>query len=164
MKTLYIIRHSKSDWKAGEKDFDRGLNDRGELESKLLGAFFKKKSISPDLIISSAAKRTVLTSENIAKEINYPISKILKEKGIYEAHYEQYLPVIWGVDNENETLAIVGHNPGVANLVYALTGEYLEFKTSCYAQISFETRQWENVFPNEGELKSFYVPKKELVL
>lgn len=163
MKTLYIIRHAKSDWKTGEVDFERGLNDRGDIQSRELGKYLKNELPKPELIVSSAARRTLLTSKNIALEIGYPIENILQEKSIYESHYERYLPLIWGIDNSKDCVAIVGHNPGITNLVYALTGEYLEFKTSCFAKITFETKLWENVFPNEGTLKSFYAPKKELV-
>lgn len=163
MKTLYIIRHAKSDWKTGEVDFERGLNNRGDIQSRELGKYLKNELKEPELIISSAAKRTFLTSANIANEINYSVDLIQQERTIYEASYEAYLPVIWGVPNNHECIAIVGHNPGVANFVFALTGDYLDFKTSCLAEITFETKLWENVFPNEGTLKSFYAPKKELV-
>ncbi len=157
-KTLYIIRHAKSDWKAGEKDFDRGLNNRGERQSLELGAYFSKNNIIPDLIISSAARRTVLTSLNIADRVGYPFTKIQKEQSIYEAHYEQYLPVIWGVDNNVNSVFILGHNPGVSNLVYALTGEYVEFKTSCVAKISFKFEKWEEVQSSTGKLEQFITP------
>lgn len=159
-KALYIIRHAKSDWNSGEEDFDRTLNNRGEQQSKALGEYLHSKNLQPDLIICSAAKRTVLTSLNIAEELKYPFSKIQKEQSIYEAHYEQYLPVIWGVDNKLNALFIVGHNPGVSNLVYALTGEYLDFKTSCVAQISFEVDSWEKVLPSSGSLKQFIIPSQ----
>ena len=160
MKTIFIIRHAKSDWKSGEKDFDRILNDRGERQSKALGEYLNSKNLQPDLIISSAARRTVLTSLNIAEELNYSSSKIQKEQSIYEAHYEQYLPVIWGVNNKLNFIFIVGHNPGVSNLVYALTGDYLEFKTSCVAKISFKVNNWEEVLPNTGNLEQFITPSQ----
>lgn len=158
MKHLYIIRHAKSDWISGIEDFERGLNNRGGLQSIELGAYLKTNSIRPDLIISSSARRTVETSLNIAKEVNYPFSKIQKAISIYEAHYEQYLPEIWGVDNQLNTVFIVGHNPGVSNLVYALTGEYVEFKTSCIAHLTFELEDWEEILPNTGRLVQFITP------
>lgn len=160
MKTLYLIRHAKSDWKAGLKDFDRTLNERGVKQAKALGIFFKNNSICPDLIITSAAKRTQLTSLAIAEEINYPNTKIQQEHSIYEAHYEQYLPVVWGVNNELDTIFVVGHNPGVSDLVYALTGDFLDFKTSCVAQISFSIENWEEAMPNSGTLERFITPEQ----
>jgi len=157
-KALYIIRHAKSDWKTGEQDFDRSLNKRGEQQSKALGNYFLENGTNPDLIICSAAKRTVITSQNIAVALNYPISKIQKEQTIYEAHYKRYLPVIWGVDNKLDSIFIVGHNPGVSDLVFVLTGEYVDFKTSCVAQISFKVNKWEEVQANKGNLKQFITP------
>lgn len=157
-KTLYIIRHAKSDWKSGVIDFDRNLNSRGELQSKELGNYFKKNNVFPDLIICSASNRTVLTSVNIAKELNYSFSKIQKEGSIYEAHYEKYFPVIWGINNELNTVFIIGHNPGVSHLVHALTGEYLDFKTSCIAKINFEVDKWESVLEDKGNLEQFITP------
>jgi phosphohistidine phosphatase len=97
---------------------------------------------------------------NIAEGLNYPFSNIQKELSIYEAHYEKYLPVIWGVNNNLDSIFIVGHNPGVSNLVYALTGGYLDFKTSCIAEMSFKSESWEEVLPNAGHLEQFITPSQ----
>lgn len=158
MKTLYIIRHSKSDWETGVADFDRGLNKRGERQSKQLGKYFKTNNLKLELIISSAAKRTILTSLNIAKEIGYPTNNIQKEQSIYEAHYKAYLPVIWAINNNINNVAIIGHNPGVSELVYNLTGDYLDFKTSFFAKINFKETNWENISLNTGKVEVFHRP------
>ena len=161
MKKLYIIRHAKSDWTLGQKDIDRVLNRRGEKQSIELGNYFTSNNLYPDLIISSIAKRTQLTARNIANEIDYPFDQIKKEASIYEAHYEQLLQTIWGIPNKVNSVFFVGHNPGVSDLVSFLTGEYVDFKTSCVAVIDFSTLQkWEDIESYSGELIDFITPNK----
>ena len=159
MKKLYLIRHAKSDWSMGLKDIDRTLNKRGQKQSKELGVYFNKMNIFPDLMIASIAKRTKLTAQNIAKEIDYPIDKIQLEPSIYEAHYEQLLQTIWSITNDVDTVFFIGHNPGVSDLTHYLTNNYVEFKTSCLAIIEFrETEKWEDINYATGKLVQFITP------
>ena len=161
MKKLYIIRHAKSDWSLGQKDIDRTLNKRGERQSVELGGYFASKNISPDLIISSIAKRTQITAKNIAKQIDYPLDEIKLEPSIYEAHYELLLQAIWGVSNDVDSVFFVGHNPGVSDLAYFLTGKYLDFKTSCVAVVEFQNIQkWEEIESYAGLLVDFITPDR----
>ena len=44
MKTLYLVRHAKSDW--GDQslaDFDRPLNKRGKKDAPFMGKVLNKK-------------------------------------------------------------------------------------------------------------------------
>ncbi len=160
MKKLYIIRHAKSDWSLGQKDIDRTLNKRGEKQSIALGDYFSSKNVKPDLIVSSIAKRTQITAKNIANEIDYPLDKIEFEPSIYEAHYEQLLQTVWGISNEINSAFFVGHNPGVSDLVYFLTGDYVDFKTSCVAVVEFKKLQkWEEIESYSGSLIDFITPE-----
>src|SRR6478609_9785737 len=94
-KTLILIRHAKSDWSdGGEKDFDRGLNQRGNMDAPRMGGKLKEMGIMPDLIVSSPALRTTLTTEYICEQINYPFDKVDFQEDIYEASVRTLLKVV----------------------------------------------------------------------
>jgi len=72
MKTLYLIRHAKSDWSIpGESDMERGLRKKALKEIDTIGDYLAVRDISPDLILSSCALRAQETSNILAKKIKY---------------------------------------------------------------------------------------------
>jgi phosphohistidine phosphatase len=40
MKTLFLVRHAKSDWPANVSDFDRPLSERGHRDAPKMAEFF----------------------------------------------------------------------------------------------------------------------------
>ena len=74
MKTVFLIRHAKSDW--GEpslSDFDRPLNERGKKDAPVMAQRLLDKKIKIDAFISSPAKRAGKTARIFAKE--YKVDK-----------------------------------------------------------------------------------------
>jgi len=62
MKTLYLLRHGKSDWEDSSlKDFDRPLNDRGRKAAKAMGHEMRDRDMVPDTVFVSPAARTKQT-------------------------------------------------------------------------------------------------------
>ena len=56
-------------------------------------------------------------------------------------------------------LALVGHNPGAAQLVHTLTGESrLSFPTSALAMIDIR-QDWDRAVPGSGALAGYWTPK-----
>ncbi len=59
MKTIYLIRHAKSDWDNPLlQDIERPLNERGYADANVMGTRLK----TPGLIISSPAVRALSTA------------------------------------------------------------------------------------------------------
>ena len=74
------MRHAKSSWdNPGLNDSERPLNKRGEKNAQFMGKLLKKMDEIPDLIISSSAVRAYKTAKKVAKKIDYPADKILKD-------------------------------------------------------------------------------------
>lgn len=101
MKKLFIIRHAKSDWSDIRlDDFDRDLNKRGYKNAPFMGKLLKNKDIKPDLILSSPARRTLLTAEIIAKEIGYE-KDILTNQNMYESTSKVLENIVKNIPDEN---------------------------------------------------------------
>lgn len=165
MKTLYLNRHAKSSWAdAGLSDFDRPLNKRGKTDAPLMGKYLaEKRRISPEIIISSPAKRAIKTAEIIAKEIGYPAKKIVRNEKIYEAGPSSILEMIQKIDNSYNSAMLFGHNPGFTSLAsYLLNVNIGNIPTCGICRIDFDTDSWRKVEIESGTLVFFDYPKKVL--
>lgn len=146
MKTLYLLRHSKSSWSTPSlDDFDRPLNERGKRDAPFMGDILAKKNIFPQFFVTSPALRAVKTSEVIAKKINYPIGSIIKERNLYEASALDILSVIKKTDNKIESLMLVGHNPGMTDLINIISNRKMDnLPTSGIVCLKKETESWDD--------------------
>lgn len=163
-KTLFLIRHAKSDWSVlGQKDFDRTLNARGISDAPRMGAKLKSLGLVPEWIISSPSERTRMTLEYMTEQMAYPLEKIEWVEDIYEASLRTLLRVINELPEEKQSVAIVGHNPGLTFVAEYLTGEVLGNIPTCgVVVLQWESMSWENISQNTASMKHFLYPKKDL--
>ena len=162
MKTLHLMRHAKSSWKdPGLQDFDRPLNGRGREAAPLVGQFILKKKIRPDLILSSTAERArqtaalIIESAELATELRF-------DERIYEADAARLLDVVSQIDESFGVALLVGHNPGMEDLLETLTGEKQGMPTAALARIILDVEKWSKARERAGRL-DWLVRAKELV-
>ncbi|MEN8929114.1 MAG: histidine phosphatase family protein [Flavobacteriales bacterium] len=162
MKHLYLVRHAKSDWaNPGLPDFERPLNERGNRDKKLMGKRLAEKSVLPNAFISSSSKRTTQTSVALAKKIGFPTREIQFYEEIYHASPFVMLSFINKTENKNNSLMLVGHNPGISMLCDYLCNYAIDFPTLGMAKISFEVDDWMEVSAQTGTLDWFDYPKNQ---
>src|SRR5690349_21699881 len=127
MKTLYIIRHAKSNWDNPEvSDYDRPLNERGKRDAPRMGKRLKEKNIRPELLLSSPAKRAFSTAKRIARVLQYATEKIKTDKRLYHADEETLLSVIQGIKDKHDVVMLFSHNPGVTDFVNSLMDDEMD--------------------------------------
>lgn len=159
MKTLYALRHAKSDWNdASLTDFERPLNERGVHAARKMGAFMQQRGIVPDLIISSPARRARETAQ-IVKDAAGIAAEISFEPRIYEAGVGDLMEIVSQAENDCEKLLIVGHNPGFEQLVEILSGELQAMPTAALAEIELPIENWSETMKG-GKLKNLFKPKE----
>ena len=121
MLRLTLIRHANAEWKdASIEDFERPLNKRGLGEADALGKLLLENELVPDLLLTSAAKRTQQTSEILAKLLALPIRRVKMAEQLYLARAEVILTLAQSTGPKVHHLAIVGHNPGISELARSL--------------------------------------------
>ena len=159
MRTLYLLRHAKSSWKNQDlADFERPLAGRGRKASETIGQFLKEKEINFDLVLSSPAVRAretidlVLRAAKLRADVRY-------DERIYEATAARLIDVISQIETEHKAVVLVGHNPGMADLVQVLTGQTEEFPTATLAKIVFKNSKWTEVGTKKGTLEWVVRPK-----
>ena len=161
MKKLILIRHAKSDWSNPLlEDFLRPLNKRGERNAPFMAKILEKKDIKPDLIISSPSIRTKQTLEYFIKQLNYK-DEVRFEESIYEAPFENLLKVIKNISNNYKIILLVGHNPGLCDLINFLLDKHFENIPTCgIVEIDFNAKSWQDISKENSNLVSFEYPKK----
>lgn len=160
MKTLILARHAKTNretWTGS--DFERPLTQRGEKDTPEMGKKLSAKNIKIDLLLSSPAKRAMDTAALLATEIGYN-NKIHTTLDIYEAAASKMLKAINNIDNEHNTVMVVGHNPALSILAADVTSHKIgDVPTGGICVIELEIDDWKMVSRGLGKLISFEYPK-----
>jgi phosphohistidine phosphatase len=161
MKTLLVFRHAKSSWNdPALDDHERPLNRRGRREAPRMGELVREYGLMPDVVISSDAVRARLTSEAMAEAAHYA-GEILLDQRLYMAGPDDILSLLRMVRQNTETVMIVGHNPGLEELVEQLTGARQDLPTAALAQIVLPIDRWRDLtLSTRGTLRGHWRPKE----
>ena len=163
MKTVILVRHAKSSWKDPDlKDFDRPLNKRGKRDAPFMGKKLRERRVHPDLILSSPAMRARQTARMVAEAIGYPNKKILYDEAIYHSPAQPLLEMVRKQDDANDTIMLIGHNPGFNDLadMSLKDGPAEKMPTAGVYCIRFGVKRWREVREGTGDPDFFDYPKR----
>lgn len=162
-KTLYLMRHAEAAWMhSGQRDFDRPLTPKGELDAKEMGQRLKARGELPDIMLSSPARRATQTTEIIATELSHPLEAIIFREAIYEAGVSDLLDIIQNLDARYESAMLIGHNPSLTWVINQLTGEHIANAPTCsIATLRTFSPRWEDSSSGATDLLDFDYPNKQ---
>ena len=169
MKTLTVLRHAKSSWDdAVARDFDRPLNVKGQRAAATVGRHMRSEGLSFDHVVASPAVRIVETVEEVESGYGSALAPAW-DRRIYLASASTLLDVIHELPKGADSALLIGHNPGLEDLVLMLVpdraGDLLrdsveeKFPTAALAVITFDTSDWGAVRSNSGILVRFVRPR-----
>ena len=172
MKTIYLLRHAKSDWgDPGVKDRDRPLNARGREAAPAMEAYTKAKQYAPDLVLCSTARRTIETLELVKPVLGTAVA-IKFEERLYLAEPAQLMERLQRIEDAISSVMFIGHNPGIAQFAIGLSAapeneeqENLhrrmreKFSTCALAVVTTAVKSWRDVRAGRGMLVDFMRPK-----
>lgn len=126
-----------------------------------MGQLAREERLSAELIISSDALRARLTAEAMADATGYR-GPILLDPRLYHASAAEILAALRSVvEDDVTTIMIVGHNPGLEELVAQLTGEPEDLPTAALAQIALPIDRWSDLnTPIRGTLVGLWRPNE----
>ena len=151
MNALILLRHGKSDWSGGEPDHLRPLARRGQRQVPVAGRWIADNVGVIDLAVVSPAVRTRETWRLAAAELAAP-PPIREDDRVYGGSAPSLLGVLKELPDELATVVLVGHNPGLEDLVAILTGRSAPMPTSALAVIDL-SEPWSAAANNAGELR-----------
>lgn len=123
LKSLFLMRHAKSSWSSdASDDFSRPLNERGMRDAKRVAELFQARDWHPERIVYSAAKRTTITAECLGKTFSQA-KEVVSSEQLYLAGLDHLLSVVSETPENVTQLLLIGHNPGMEQLLRYLCPE-----------------------------------------
>jgi phosphohistidine phosphatase len=161
MKTLLIVRHAKSSWDHPDlDDFDRPLNERGLKNAPEMARRLVLREKLPQLIISSPALRAISTARLFNQQFGRIDEHLQLEKSIYEAERQDLLKLISRQNPDLNTIMLIGHNPGLSDLLNWLCETEEILPTCAVAEIEVDDYKWNGWTKGSGNLIDLDYPKK----
>lgn len=159
MKTIFIIRHAKSSWSDPiSSDFDRTLNTRGIKDAGDMSQRLLKRNIPIDAIVSSPAVRAKTTANFFAETLNKGEITFISE--LYHAPLKTWWEVIYTLNNQNNSVAIFGHNPGITELANELTEIRIDNMPTCAIfAVTADCTTWKEFKSTKKQFLFFDYPK-----
>jgi phosphohistidine phosphatase len=161
MKTLYLMRHAKSDRDApyvGDKQ--RPLSERGRRVAVLTGSFLASQKVRPELVLCSTALRTRETLEGLMSVPGLDALEVDFDDTIYMATFEQLLRCVREAPECNSSLLVVGHEPTISLLSGQLVGgAAIHFPTGAISCVNVNVESWKGIRTGVGLLRWHITPR-----
>jgi phosphohistidine phosphatase len=142
MKTLLLLRHAKPNgFSPTGLDFDRALAVEGRADALLVGQFLRREKLTPGVVICSPAARARETAAHVVEAATLTVPPLFDGR-IYEASAGQLVEVVSEAGDEADVVLLVGHNPGLQELLARLTGESAPMHTATLARIDLDVDAW----------------------
>ena len=164
-KRLAILRHAKSDWSEHHhKDFERPLNKRGREAAATMRDAIAERRLTFDAILASPAVRTRQTLHFLGLE-----DRARWDQHIYLASEETLLGAIREVSDDENSVLLVGHNPGLQELVLYLARadhdklrrRVLEkFPTAALALLDLDIPSWAELTRGCATITELLLPRE----
>lgn len=132
-RQILLVRHAKSSWEqAGVSDHDRPLNERGRRVAGLLGPWMAREGLVPDFVWCSTAERAHRTLE-LCLPAWTPAPVICLDDQLYLATSAMIWRFLVRTPESVGRVMVVGHNPGMENLMRQMAGVDGDFPTAAVA-------------------------------
>ncbi|OHB81961.1 MAG: hypothetical protein A2W31_04265 [Planctomycetes bacterium RBG_16_64_10] len=109
-----------------------------------MGRLLLEQQLRLDLIVSSTAQRAQATATLVSAAAGYQ-GAVLLESNLYHGGIADILNVIRQLNNEYRSALVIGHNPGMVNLLEHLTGGAQDLPTAAVAQLQLCVERWSDV-------------------
>lgn len=160
MKKLTLLRHAKSGWDDPvARDYDRPLNDKGKRAAKTMGERARADGLEVDRLIASPALRVQQTLASFFEGLGREIAPEW-DRRIYLASSATLLDILHETDAGVDHLMLVGHNPGLEDLILDLVADdgqsplrdivEVKYPTASLALMTWEGDDWESLGPTSG--------------
>lgn len=111
-----------------------------------MGELLRDENLVPQFMLTSSAKRARRTAEHVAQSCGFRgETRITAE--LYEAPIDQQIAVIAAIPEPVSLALLVGHNPGLEDLLTTLTGQCPALTTAALARIELPIETWSQISP-----------------
>src|SRR5579875_1377186 len=120
MRELLLLRHAEA-MQAGPdgRDVERPLSMHGEAQARAVGTWLAERGAEPDAVLCSSARRAQMTADMVCQGLRTRTPQFLP--AIYQATPGELLSVMENHAPDARRVLLVGHNPGLEQLLALLT-------------------------------------------
>jgi len=163
MKRLSILRHAKSSWKdVAADDHDRPLAGRGERDVPVMAGQLTRLGPAPDLVLCSTARRARDTAVGVLAAADCD-AEIRLQRRLYLAAPATWREALAELPPEVEHALVVGHNPGLEELLADISGQHEGLPTAALARVELEIASWSELRDGaRGTLVGVWRPRELL--
>jgi len=141
-------------------DMDRPLNNRGKKDAPEMADRLLEKKIDIDAFVSSPAKRARKTAEVFSKAYGHKKKEVVIKEELYEAGQNEFSEVIASLPNEDNTVALFSHNPGITEFANTLTTTRIDnIPTTGVFAVQADTNDWKGFSSAPKQLWFYDFPK-----
>jgi phosphohistidine phosphatase len=157
MRHLVLLRHAESAWPDGGPDRRRRLTAQGRRDATAAGRWLRGHVDRLDAVRCSPADRALETWALVAAELADPPEAAVDDD-IYGAPPATLAAVVGDLPDDAATALLVGHNPGLQELVGLLSGAEAGMATASVAVLGW-TGRWADAGPGAASLRQHAVPR-----
>jgi phosphohistidine phosphatase len=155
VKTLYLLRHAKSDWSDPSlTDHDRPLNKRGKRARHAVADHVAGMHV--DLVVCSTARRARATAKPVVEALG---CRVDYDGSVYGAGADGLLDVVHALDDALDSVMLVGHNPSMEELTDLLCGASPAYPTAALGTVELAVDRWVDVVADTGTLAGFFTAR-----
>lgn len=168
MKTLTLLRHAKSGWNdPALRDYDRSLNAKGRRAAAMVGRHMRTLDLGFDHVVASPAVRVTETLDEVITGYGRTLAP-LWDRRVYLASAVTLLDVVRETPAEIDRVLLVGHNPGLEDLVLMLVpggdgplrdAVEEKYPTASLAEMTFAIADWVDAASGGAHLTRFVRPR-----
>ncbi len=158
MRELLLLRHAEA-MQAGPdlRDSERPLSLHGEDQARTVGAWLARQGAEPDAVLCSSARRAQMTADAVGKVL--PMRAPVFLPAIYQATPGELLDLIESHAPEARQVLLVGHNPGLEQLLALMTeGRSGSGRGMAPAALAWIDVADDTLEPGHGSLRHFWSP------
>ncbi|WP_168583538.1 SixA phosphatase family protein [Gephyromycinifex aptenodytis] len=119
LRLLVVMRHAKAAGHHRGGDQQRPLTESGRKAAAQMGRWLVRQGVRPDVVVTSPSVRTLQTWEGL-RVGGMRADDVWADAGIYGADTTDLIESVTSVPDDVQTLVLIGHAPGVGDLVALL--------------------------------------------
>lgn len=158
MRELLLLRHAEAMSVGPDgRDTERPLSLHGEAQAHAAGLWLAEQDAAPDALLCSPARRAQMTADAIAKSLRVPEPQFVH--AIYRATPGELLALIENHAPDAHQVLLVGHNPGMEELLSLLTqGRSDRTRGMSPATVAWVELADDALEPGHGRLHALWSP------
>ena len=149
---LWVVRHAAAEHTFGVPDFDRALRPKGSRQAERMERWLSTQPDPPSVVVSSAARRAVETAQHVVRGFGLSDDDLVTDRELYGASPDTLIDALRQLPPGTGNVALVGHNPGVSDLVGVLIGSSIGDLPTCGIAVLTCPPPWRDLLPGAAEL------------